>query len=172
MTDTPSLPIGVHCPRCGRWVKPDPEHPGEGEQHFCEPPDNPRAHYRPADVEKARRIAREGVRKESEDNGPDLDTEKLADEAERGYDPATIVPRRADLVLLRQILAALEKQEEFRLVISHNLHRPRGPRWAVGATFGREEPDNPDNDMVGGASYGMGETLVDALRAVSEQVVR
>lgn len=144
MTDTPSLPIGVRCPRCGRWVKADPEHPGEGEQHFCEPPDDM----------------------------PGLDTEILADEAERGYDPATIVPRRADLVLLRQILAALERQGEFRLVISHNPHRSHGPHWAVGATFGREEPDNPDNDMVGGASYGMGETLVDALRAVSEEVVR
>lgn len=36
-------------------------------------------------------------------------------------------------------------------------------RAVVGYEFGREEPDNPDNDMVGGAAYGMGDTLDEAL---------
>lgn len=42
--------------------------------------------------------------------------------------------------------------------------------WTIGYLFGREEPDNPDNDMAGGAAYGVGATLKASLDMVLHDV--
>jgi hypothetical protein len=44
---------------------------------------------------------------------------------------------------------------------------PPDDRWIVGYEFGREAPDS---DMAGGASYGMGANLNEALRQVFDEV--
>jgi hypothetical protein len=76
-----------------------------------------------------------------------------------------------DLGLCKRLLASLERRGG-RIMISRNTDTKGDDRcrWAVGYEFGQEEPDNPDNDMVGGAAYGLGPILFQALSAVLEQV--
>jgi hypothetical protein len=76
--------------------------------------------------------------------------------------------------LVDQLIEHLTK-EGGRLVISFDIgdsHPPLDPktRAVVGYEFGKEEPDNPDNDMCGGAAYGMAPTVYEALVQVADQV--
>jgi len=63
-------------------------------------------------------------------------------------------------------------EEGGKIVISRdtNERQDKQERWFVGYEFGHEEPDNPDNDMAGGAAYGMGPDLDTAVTQVSDQV--
>lgn len=73
------------------------------------------------------------------------------------------------VAIVTSLLEHLEKHSG-RLVFTFD-PAPGRPREAlVGYEFSREEPDNPENDMAGGAAYGVGATLHEALQQVAEQV--
>jgi hypothetical protein len=59
-------------------------------------------------------------------------------------------------------------ENDGKLVITRDA--ARNVEWMVGYEFGHEEPDNPENDMAGGASYGMAPNLRDALRHVFDEI--
>jgi hypothetical protein len=75
-----------------------------------------------------------------------------------------------DLGLMKRLLASLERRGGRIMISRRNNTEGDDDRWVVGYEFGQEEPDNPDNDMVGGAAYGLGPILFQALSAVLEQV--
>jgi hypothetical protein len=75
-----------------------------------------------------------------------------------------------DLGLMKRLLASLERRGGRIMISRRNNTEGDDDRWVVGYEFGQEEPDNPDNDMVGGAAYGLGPTLFQALSTVLEQV--
>jgi hypothetical protein len=62
------------------------------------------------------------------------------------------------------------QEEGGQIVIGYHIDRTHGREWVVGYTFGKEEPENPDNDMAGGAAYGVGPDLDSAVLMVTEQV--
>jgi hypothetical protein len=65
--------------------------------------------------------------------------------------------------------------EALRLIVDHAEDQEQATlglvlqngEWSAAYTFGREAPDSP---MAGGAAYGMGETVGDALRGILEDV--
>jgi len=81
--------------------------------------------------------------------------------------------------VLIKLLRFLE-QEGGSLGIHRSIERPvqdgQGNRsiasagWTIGLEFGSEEPDNPYNDMVGGASYAAETDLLVALTKVAQEV--
>lgn len=81
--------------------------------------------------------------------------------------------------VLIKLLRFLE-QEGGSLGIHRTIERPvvdgqgnrsiARPGWTIGLEFGREEPDNPENDMVGGASYAAESDLFVALTKVAAEV--
>lgn len=60
------------------------------------------------------------------------------------------------------------------VIATQGPHRPGkqvgGREWVVAYTFGHEEPDNPENDMAAGASYGIGPDLDSALATVFDEL--
>jgi hypothetical protein len=70
----------------------------------------------------------------------------------------------ASLTLPSELIDALSK-EGGRIVLACHDQTNGTREWLCGVEWGREEPDNPDNDMVGAAAYGVD---VDLHQAVAQ----
>lgn len=53
-----------------------------------------------------------------------------------------------------------------RVVLSHDPDRHEDESWVVGIEFGKEAPDSP---MAGGAAYGTGGTMLEALQQAVDE---
>lgn len=71
----------------------------------------------------------------------------------------TTIPAPVDdvAIALDALTEYVEGQQEGQIVLTRT-----GDEWVIGATFGREAEDSP---MAGGATYGHGATLAEALAA-------
>lgn len=78
--------------------------------------------------------------------------------------PPTVEETVQKLLDLATQMGGVEKgltREGGRLYVSHDLDT-----WVVGIEFGKEAPDS---DMAGGAAYGRGETMIEALRQAVDE---
>lgn len=69
-----------------------------------------------------------------------------------------------DVRTVRQILTLIEKQSG---IMTMGCIGTDNMPWMVSVTFGHEAPDSP---MAGGASYGHGITLTEALNEIREEL--